>query len=417
MSDQIKAELVFIPSPGRGHLLATLEMANLLINRDERLSITVLVIKLKSSDYFYSPESNSRIRFVDLPQVESRFQSQFIDSHKDHVRNEVAKIVQDFSSNNRRLAGFVVDMFCTTMIDVANEFNVASYVFFTSGASALGLVFYFQGLRDYQDQDPTVYENSTDEILIPSYKSPVPAKLLPDALFQNDQMLLNHAKRFRETKGIMVNTFLELDFQAMKSLSEDEKIPPVYSVGPILHADGENNRNPKYNGIMAWLDEQPDSSVVFLCFGSEGCFDEIQVKEIALALEKSGHRFLWSLRKPPGEHKFETPGEYENPGEVLPDGFLQRTAGVGKVIGWAPQVAILSHRAVGGFVSHCGWNSILESVWCGVPIAAWPLYAEQQVNAFQLVKDLGVAVEIKMEYKKGSSMMVTAEEIENGISA
>ncbi|KAI3457640.1 hypothetical protein Pfo_014305 [Paulownia fortunei] len=437
MRGKTKAELVFIPSPGRGHLVATLEMAKLLVDRDERLSITVLVIKpffdSRSSAYSYShqqsPESNSSIRFVDIPQVESlsmstnspvSFHSQFIESHKDPVRNEVTKIVTDFGPNCR-LAGFVVDMFCTAMIDVANGFGVPTYVFFTSGASTLGLMFHFQGLRDYQNQDVTEYEDSSDEIFIPSYKIPVPAKLLPAVMFHKDggsPMFLNHAKRFRETKGIMVNTFLELEFQAMKFLSEDEKIPPVYPIGPILHEDGKNDRNPKYDEITKWLDEQPDSSVVFLCFGSKGCFDEIQVKEIAVALERSGHRFLWSLRKPPGEHKFETPGEYENTEEVLPEGFLQSTAGIGKVIGWAPQVAVLSHPAVGGFVSHCGWNSTLESVWCGVPMAAWPLYAEQQVNAFQLVKDLGVAVEIKMDYRKsvtGNDMIVEAEEIENGI--
>ncbi|KAL3633839.1 hypothetical protein CASFOL_022601 [Castilleja foliolosa] len=155
----------------------------------------------------------------------------------------------------------------------------------------------------------------------------------------------------------------------MKFQSGDEKSPPVYSVGPILHVDNGDEQNQKYDEIMKWLDEQPDSSVVFLCFGSQGCFDEVQVKEIAMALEKSGNRFLWSLRKPTGENRLETPGEYENPSEILPEGYIERTLSIGKVIGWAPQVAVLSHRAVGGFVSHCGWNSTLESLWCGVPMA------------------------------------------------
>ncbi|KAK4397859.1 UDP-glycosyltransferase 1 [Sesamum angolense] len=112
--------------------------------------------------------------------------------------------------------------------------------------------------------------------------------------------------------------------------------------------------------------------------------------------------------------------EYDDFNEVLPEGFLERTEGVGKVIGWAPQVAVLSHPAVGGFVSHCGWNSTLESVWFGVPIATFPLYAEQQLNAFQLVKELGMAEAIRIDYKKDFKgekppEIVGAEEIEAAI--
>ncbi|KAL6570526.1 hypothetical protein OROGR_000076 [Orobanche gracilis] len=441
MEGQIKAELVFIPSPGRGHIIAALEMAKLLIHRDQRLSVTVLVI-----DPLYDPknrghsvlhhflQSNPGIRFIHIPRVEESLSTGsppaaahfnitgFIESHKAQVRNEVARLIQD-SGPNHKLAAFVVDMFCTEMKDVAHEFGLPTYVFLTSGAAFLGLLLHFQGLKDYHNQDPTP-SGKSDDISVPSYRFPVPVKLLPAFMISitNDgnQMILNMARRIRQTKGIIVNTFLELESHAMNILSEDEKIPPVYPVGPILHVDSGDSQNPKHDEIMKWLDRQPDSAVVFLCFGSKGHFDEVQVKEIALALEKSGHRFLWSLRKPPGvENKLETPGEYENPDEVLPKGFIQRTTGIGKVIGWAPQVAVLSHPAVGGFVSHCGWNSTLESIWCGVPMAVWPLGAEQPANAFQLVKDLGVAVEINMEYKKSfdgaANMIIGADEIENGI--
>ena len=83
-------------------------------------------------------------------------------------------------------------------------------------------------------------------------------------------------------------------------------------------------------------------------------------------------------------------------------------------------MAVLAHPAVGGFVSHCGWNSILESLWFGVPMATLPMYAEQQINAFELVVEMGLAVEIKLDYKinvfnpKGN-MVIVAPEIENGV--
>ncbi|KAL4369500.1 hypothetical protein GQ457_05G005040 [Hibiscus cannabinus] len=165
---------------------------------------------------------------------------------------------------------------------------------------------------------------------------------------------------------------------------------------------------------MQWLDQQPRSSVVFLCFGSLGCFGADQVKEIAYALEQSGHRFLWSLRQPAEVFSW---NDYEKVPEVLPEGFLDRTAEIGKVIGWAPQVDILGHPAIGGFISHCGWNSTLESIWFGVPMVTWPLHSEQQLNALTLVKELGLAVEIKMDYRidDGEVEIIKAEKIEKGI--
>lgn len=428
-----KVELVFIPSPGIGHLVSTVELAKLLIERDQRLSITILIMKLpfdtKINTYTQSVSSDPTrgIKFVNLPQDENpnseiisphTLFSGFVEGHKARVRDAVAELTRPEST---RLAGFVIDMFCTTMIDVANEFGVPTYVFFTSSAAILSLLFHFQALCDEGNYDVTEWKDSVTKLTIPSFINPVPAKVLPTAILDKGEStwLLPLVRKFREVKGIMINTFSDLESHAIKSLSEGNN-PPVYPVGPILNLKIDDDENPKSRTILEWLDSQPLSSVVFLCFGSMGSFEEDQLKEIALGLEQSGCRFLWSLRRAPPKGTFEFPEEYSNTDEVLPEGFLKRTSEKGKVIGWAPQVAILSHRAVGGFVSHCGWNSTLESVWCGVPIAAWPLYAEQQMNAFQIVVELGMAVEIKMDYRKSfkpdnEMVIVTANEIENGI--
>jgi hypothetical protein len=168
---------------------------------------------------------------------------------------------------------------------------------------------------------------------------------------------------------------------------------------------------------MEWLDDQPEKSVVFLCFGSIGRFREAQVKEIALGLEQSGHRFLWSVRKPPPEGHFALPSDYSNFEEVLPDGFLERTKNIGMVCGWAPQMQVLAHKAIKGFVSHCGWNSILESLWHGVPIVTWPMHAEQQINAFQMVEDLGIAVEMTLDYRMRSDNLVLADKIARSVKS
>ncbi|CAN1145285.1 Putative UDP-glucose flavonoid 3-O-glucosyltransferase 3 [Linum perenne] len=306
-------------------------------------------------------------------------------------------------------------MFCTSFMADAKELGVPSYVFYTCGATFLGLMFQIQALYDQ-------IKDSDTELEIPSLKSPLPAKLLPSAVVQSEWLpnLVGHTRRAREdAKGILVNTFQDFESYAIGSLNAGQT-PPVYPVGPILDlkvkGDGTDGGGGSAGPIMEWLDQQPESSVVFLCFGSMGSFEEEQVKEIAVALERSGHRFLWSLRRPPQQVAVELPSQNDAIADgVLPEGFLQRTAGIGKVIGWAPQTEILAHPSIGGFVSHCGWNSTLESIWFGVPIAAWPIYAEQQLNAFKLVKEMELAEDIRMDYRRDSGVIVKAEEIERGI--
>ncbi|TYJ27735.1 hypothetical protein E1A91_A07G209100v1 [Gossypium mustelinum] len=430
-----KAELVFIPFPAKGHLVSAVEVAKILVDLNSNLYISFLIIKqpvgaerTAYADSLTAATTTTRIKFIHLPQPDSdidaaNFIRSVVQTQEPLVREAVTKIVEHSNSvpGSPRLAGFVLDLFCTSFRDLANDFGVPSYLFCTSGAGFLGFLFFIQALHDEQNFEFVELTDSETEFTIPSYVNPVSAKLFPSGTFKPEGfgLFLSMAKQVREMKGIMVNTFLELESHAVDSLSNG-KLPPVYPVGPILNTEGSSGVHQNYDSIMQWLDQQPRSSVVFLCFGSMGSFSANQVKEIACALEQSGHRFLWSLRRAPEQvnGKMGHPTDYENVAEVLPEGFLDRTAEIGKIIGWAPQSAILGHPATGGFVSHCGWNSTLESIWFGVPMATWPLYAEQQLNALQLVKELGLAVEIKMDYRidgGGEVELVKAETIERGI--
>ncbi|KAI5411405.1 hypothetical protein KIW84_056477 [Lathyrus oleraceus] len=168
---------------------------------------------------------------------------------------------------------------------------------------------------------------------------------------------------------------------------------------------------------LSWLDKQPSRSVVYLCFGSRGSFSVAQLKEIAEGLERSGHRFLWVVKRPIQEHLGKnqvhgTAGEFEL-SSVLPSGFIERTKERGLVVrSWAPQVEVLSRESVGGFVSHCGWNSVLEGVVAGVPMIAWPLYAEQHVNRNVMVEIMKVAVAVEQGRGDG---FVSGEEVEKKV--
>lgn len=141
---------------------------------------------------------------------------------------------------------------------------------------------------------------------------------------------------------------------------------------------------------IRWLSSQPESSVLYISFGTLFRLKPSQVKELALGLERSEQRFLWVLPQPtvrPWNDMSAMDPERASPelllgsDDVLPPGFETRVAGRGYIVkGWAPQVQVLSHPSTAGFLTHCGWNSSLEAVTLGVGVLAWPISAEQHLN-------------------------------------
>ncbi|KAJ9705922.1 hypothetical protein PVL29_003843 [Vitis rotundifolia] len=432
-----KLELVFVPLPAIGHIVSTVEFAKLLVGRDGRFSITLLIMKgpimhTAVTNYIHSVSASlsGSIRFVHLPHLDSdssnsnpsspspsSFFHDVMERQKSLVRDAVHQLIL---SEPGRLAGIVVDMLCAYMMDVAVELGVPSYVFFTSSAACLALMFHLQTLQDHQGVDLTEFADSDAELVVPGFVNSVPARVLPalwvDKEGEASTAFLREARRVREAKGILVNTFMELESHVINSFANGT-IPPVYTVGPLLKLNhGDHQKQDSDSDVIRWLDDQPQSSVVFLCFGSDGAFHDDQVKNIASGLENSGYRFLWSLRRPPPKGMIADSSDYTNFEEVLPKGFLNRTSEIGKIIGWAPQTDVLAHSAIGGFISHCGWNSTLESIWHGVPIATWPIYAEQQLNAFQIIRELEMGVEIKIDYNKHrNNDLINSQEIESRI--
>ncbi|KAK9749486.1 hypothetical protein RND81_02G129300 [Saponaria officinalis] len=299
-----------------------------------------------------------------------------------------------------RLTALVADLFGTDAFDVALEFGMKPYLFFPSNAMCLSFLLHLELL---DAQVTSEYREIVEPIRLPGCVPLLGIDFLdPVQDRKNDayKWVHHHAKRYKLAEGILVNSFNEMEEGALKALQNPKPgFPPVYSVGPLVKT-GESDR---VDGsvCLTWLDEQPRGSVLFVSFGSGGSLSYLQLIELAHGLEMSEQRFLWVVRAPNDKVANASYFSNENgrdPLDFLPKGYLDRIQGRGLVVpDWAPQVQVLGHEATGGFLTHCGWNSILESVVHGVSLIAWPLYAEQRMNAVMLTEGLKIAQRPKVD--------------------
>ncbi|WVZ69529.1 hypothetical protein U9M48_018302 [Paspalum notatum var. saurae] len=169
----------------------------------------------------------------------------------------------------------------------------------------------------------------------------------------------------------------------------------AWLVGPVALASkdvatrgGANDGlSPDADGCLRWLDVKPAGSVVYVSFGTMAIFSQPELRELACGLDLSGKNFVWVIGGAVTKQEL----------EWMPDGFAEQMARGERgliVRGWAPQMLILNHPAVGGFVTHCGWNSTLEAISAGVPMVTWPRFADQFYNEKQVVEHLKVGVSV-----------------------
>lgn len=221
--------------------------------------------------------------------------------------------------------------------------------------------------------------------------------------------------------GVIINTFEELE-KAYVNDYKKERNGKVWCIGPVslCNKDGldkaqrGNKASISEHHCLEWLDLQQPNSVIYVCLGSLCNLTPPQLMELALGLEATKRPFIWVIRE---GNKFEELEKW-----ISEEGFEERIKGRGLIIrGWAPQVLILSHPSIGGFLTHCGWNSTLEGVTAGVPMVTWPLFADQFLNeklvtqVLRIGVSLGVDVPLKWGEEEKVGVQVKKEGIEKAI--
>ncbi|KAB2602868.1 UDP-glucose flavonoid 3-O-glucosyltransferase 7-like [Pyrus ussuriensis x Pyrus communis] len=351
--------------------------------------IEILVIKFPTEEVGL-PQGCESATFLLQPQIE-----QILDEHRPHC--------------------LVADAFFPWATDLAAKFGIPRIVFHGVGffalCATLSVLLYEPHLKLSSDSEVFTIPNFPVEIKLIS--SQIPAYIKQNA--ETEFTKLFKAARECEEKsfGFIVNSFYELE-PAFADHYRTAFGRKAWHIGPISSwnkaADDEASLD--QHKSLNWINSKKPNSVVYICFGSMTNFIDSQLLEIAAGnASASGQGFIWVVKR-----------EKNDKEEWLPEGFEKRMEGKGLIIrGWAPQVPILEHEAIGGFVTHCGWNSILEGVSAGVPMITWPVSAEQFYNEklVTLVLRTGVAVGVKqwstfVDVKKEAS--VKREAIEKAIN-
>ncbi|XP_054789363.1 UDP-glycosyltransferase 88A1-like [Prosopis cineraria] len=424
--------IILYPTAARGHLVSMVELAKFILSHYHRPPLTIHILTISPpydavsiSNYIASVSSSitPSIVFHSLPPVSLPTSFSSTPNHET-LMFEVLRLnnpnFHDFLislSKTYNIRALIADSFCFEALTLASKLQIPAYCFFTSPAACLAAFLYFPTIHRTTDKCIKDLNNILNIPGIPPLPSGDMIKPLlerSDSAYHN---FLNVAATMPKTAGIIVNTFEALEHKCLREISDglcvsDSPTPPIYTVGPLIAYDKERATG---HECLRWLDSQPERSVVFLCFGSLGVFSKEQLREIACGLERSGQRFLWVVRNPPSEkiHNLAASSQVDpDLDSLLTEGFLDRTRERAMVVKkWAPQVAVLNHGSVGGFVTHCGWNSVLEAVVAGVPMVAWPLYAEQRLNRMVMVEELKIA--LWMHEEEGG--VVTAEEVEERV--
>ncbi|KAF7802666.1 7-deoxyloganetin glucosyltransferase-like [Senna tora] len=292
----------------------------------------------------------------------------------------------------------------TFSVKAANILGIPSVLFWT--ASSCGFVGYYQygylvdkgivPLKDEGDVKNGYLETKVDWIpKIHNFR----LRDIPSFIRTTDpqDIMLNYfigeIENAHKASIVVINTFDDLEKSSLDYMSSVLSAP-IYTVGPLpLLLRQTNNKNLSSIGsnlwkedssVLHWLHSQSPASVLYVNYGSVTTMSSHQLAEFAWGLATSNQPFLWVIR----------PDLVEGGSVVLSSDFKKETEGRGMIASWCSQEDVLNHPAVGGFLTHCGWNSTVESVCAGKPVVCWPFFAEQQTNCRYACVEWGIGVEV-----------------------
>ncbi|KAF8012844.1 hypothetical protein BT93_I0873 [Corymbia citriodora subsp. variegata] len=405
MSTAKSPHIALFPSAGMGHLIPYFRLALMLAKRNCVVTLITAqpTVSAAESDHIsLFLRHNPEINHIELQLTPS---SQQADSTPvdpfflqfDLISRSIHLLGPLLSSSSPPFSVLFVDFtLLATTAPIAKDLHLPIYVVSTTSVQFLSLVAYTPVLTS----NPTEFNNASTEVKIPG-SPPMAMSSLPPALLDPNHIftscIIVNAQALPGAEGILMNTF---EWFHINTECSQQRQGPLESYH--IPQDGDHF-------YQSWLENQPSESVVYISFGNRTGMSRDQVRELEKGLENAQWRFCWNLKATKVDKD-----DCEDVTDILSDTFLKGTKNKGVIIrGWADQQEILAHPAIGGFMSHCGWNSVMEAAWQGVPILAWPQHGDQKLNA-KVVEEAGLGL-WERDWDWGVDRIVKGEEIERKI--
>ncbi|KAK6115477.1 hypothetical protein DH2020_007746 [Rehmannia glutinosa] len=423
-----KPHAVCIPFPAQGHINPMLKLAKLLYHNGFHITFVNTEYNHKRLIKSRGPNSLDGLpsfRFETipdgLPALGNTDATRDIPSLCESTtttclapfKELIAKLNNTVSSKVPPVSCIVSDGIMSFTLEAAEEVGIPQVQFWTT--STCGFFAYTQYQMLIQNgysplKDASYLTNGyLDTVIneIPSMKG-IRLRDIPSFIrttnIDNDFMIkfvLDETKRARRASAIVLNTFEDLERDVLDALSSI--LPPIYPIGPLnLLENHVNDEKGNYlvqlssnlwkeePECLEWLDSKHPNSVVYVNFGSITVMTPNQLIEFAWGLANSNQSFLWIIR----------PDLVSGDEAILPPEFVETVKERGMMANWCPQDKVLNHPSIGGFLTHSGWNSTLESICSGVPMICWPFFAEQQTNCWYSCAKWGIGMEIDADVKR-----------------
>lgn len=422
ISEMEKPHAVCIPYPAQGHINPMLKLAKILHHRGFHITFVNSEFNHKRLLKSRGPDALNGLpsfRFETIPDglpptdVDA---TQDIPSLCESTRKnclapfrELLHKLNDPSSTVPPVTCIVSDGVMSFTLDAAEELGVPEVLFWTTSAYGFLAYLHFHQLIDkgftpFKDES-YLTNGYLDTVIdwIPGMKDirlrDIPSFVRttnPDCIMLD--FILSETERAKRGSAIILNTYDELEREALDALTS--LLSPVYFIGSLqlqLNQISENELMQIGSNLwkedaecIDWLNSKEPNSVVYVNFGSITVMTPNQMVEFAWGLANSKQTFLWIIR----------PDLVAGDSAILPPEFLEETKERSLLASWCPQEQVLKHPAIGGFLTHSGWNSTLESICGGVPMVCWPFFAEQQTNCRYCCTEWGIGMEIDNDVKR-----------------